>query len=32
MDIIKVGIKEIGYEVVWTGFKWLKIGPSRGLF
>jgi hypothetical protein len=32
MDNIKVDIKEIRYEDVWTGFKWLKIRPSRRVF
>jgi hypothetical protein len=32
MGNVNADIKEVGYEDMWTGFKWFRIGPSSGLF
>jgi hypothetical protein len=30
-DGIKMDLREIGWDVVWSGFTWLRIGTVGGL-
>jgi hypothetical protein len=31
VDNIKIDVRDIGWDVVWTGLIWLRIGTSGGL-